>query len=391
MLNQAQIESLIGLPDDGHPVVSLFLEVDGATDRDSSYVPRAEELVRAARAGLLGQKTISASQRDDALTDLDRVVHFVREEFVRENHRGLVVFASRARRLWRVFPLFCRVKDRIVVEGHAYVRPLVQLMEDNPRCGVALVGREKGRLFVIEQGEVASQQEIADAVPGRIRPASRYGLADASRLLERHVDEQIHRHLRYMSAVLDTLVREEGLEYVLIGGPPDVLPEFRRTLTRKVRERIVGSIPIPLHLTPEEVLARSIASLQEARRAADETLIRDVLDEAGPNGERFATVGLAPTLDMLYRGAIQILVVGRDRAVSGLLCRRCGRLFAEGSICPVCGDTQPGEIQDLIEEAVDSALRGGAEVVFMEETPDWARRGGIGALLRFLPEPGPSV
>lgn len=385
MITREKIDALIGFAAGEMPVLSFFLEVDGARDPEGPYAVRAEEMIRQARLGLGEREGFTEAQRESAAADLDRIARFVRKEFERGDRRGLAVFACSPRGLWQVEPLGCRIKDRLILQNHAYVRPLILLMEENPRFGVALVDREKGHFFAIEQGEIVAQEEIRDNVPGRIRPGSWYGLAD--RGIERRVDSHIHQHLKHLAAVLDTFTRAERLTRLLIGGTPDVVPEFRDTLSGRVRDLVVGVLANPLFPTPSEVLARSGEAMRGIEAESEAALVRRALDEAYPQGR--AAVGLEATLDALYRGAVATLIVGRERVQPGRACRRCGRLFVEETACPVCQERAPAAVQDLIEEAVDAALYEGADVVFVDETPEWSRHEGIGALLRFEPPSAP--
>ena len=97
------------------------------------------------------------------------------------------------------------------------------------------------------------------------------------------------------------------------------------------------------------------------------------------------SLGLAPTIDALWRGEVQTLVVADELRLDGAECPECGRLDPEKiATCPECGAvTRP--VRDLLHRAMRLAVEksGAVEVV----RGDAARRlvesgGGIGALLR---------
>jgi peptide subunit release factor 1 (eRF1) len=67
-------------------------------------------------------------------------------------------------------------------------------------------------------------------------------------------------------------------------------------------------------------------------------------------------------------------------------CPSCGHLAADGARCPICGTATEPE-PDLVEEAVEAALRNGSRVetvpAGVEGADELEAAGGIGALLRF--------
>ena len=82
--------------------------------------------------------------------DLDHIAQF-ETKVERKDWRGLAIFGCAARHLWQVHP-WVRGSRPIPVAKSAAIRPLATLINDYPRCAVALVDRKQARLFLLEGG-----------------------------------------------------------------------------------------------------------------------------------------------------------------------------------------------------------------------------------------------
>jgi len=383
MIARGEIQTLAQWKPDGYPIVSLYLDVGRAVFREQEFDERADALICHARSELARQ-CLDGHAMERARYDLDEVARFLHNDFKRDQSRGLALFASSKRGLWRAFRLMETVKDRLVVAPRPYIRPIVSHLEQDPHCAAVMLDRETAHFYVFDQGEIAGEEIWTDDVLHKVWPGGWYGLSD--RRGGQHFTEPVHQHLIHVAAMLDMHVRWKGVRHVIVGGTPGVVAEFRRTLSRRVRECLVpGSIPEALHGPPtkEYVLKHATELLQKAENEANDALMQAVLDEAGRH--RYGVVGLETTLRALYHGAVQTLVVERDLTAPGFICRHCGRLFVAAVACPACSATDAVPSHDIIEDAVDMALADGGEVVFVHSTREWALRGTcVGGLLRFL-------
>jgi peptide subunit release factor 1 (eRF1) len=120
-------------------------------------------------------------------------------------------------------------------------------------------------------------------------------------------------------------------------------------------------------------------------REREARLLADVLEAAGSGGR--ATCGVRSTLEALWIGDVQTLLVSEGAHGEGCECRDCGRL-EQGLLpqCPACGNPMHA-VHDLFHRAMTRALQqsGSVEVLHGES----ARRlmqagGGLGARLRYL-------
>lgn len=383
MMTKQQLKALATFDSRGFPVVSFYLNVDGRFYSPIQNAERTHQLVRQARQQLSAHN-LSPQAQESVQQDLDHITRYVGAEFERGAWRGLALFSCSARGFWQAYPLPAPLPDRIRVEAGVCLRPLVGLCDDFARAVLALVDRERARLFVLEQEEIRESKTIFEEAPVRSRVGSHYGLADLR--IARHIEEHVHRHLQHTAAALDDLVEQEGVERILLGGPSETVAEFRRVFPERLAGWIVGEVSsLMLIASPKEVLSQSLEALEEAERREEAALVQEVREGSGPGGS--AVTGLAETLRALYQQAVRKLIVEREFSVSGRLCAECGRLFSSGP-CPECGASETHPVGDLAEAAMSAALRQEAEVEIVSSASEWFREVGIGALLRFpLPLP----
>jgi peptide subunit release factor 1 (eRF1) len=78
---------------------------------------------------------------------------------------------------------------------------------------------------------------------------------------------------------------------------------------------------------------------------------------------------------------VRALIVREDLSGSGYRCRTSGRLVLAKGDC--AGEGAPEPVRDLVDEAVEEALRQNVEVVVVTDPALTASVDGFAALLRF--------
>jgi peptide chain release factor subunit 1 len=363
---------------DGFPVVSLYVDVDGRRfPKRSDYQARAEHLARRAH-----EATEGIEDREHARSvhnDAKRMREFVHDEFDRKGGtRGLALFGCSGMGLREEISLPARVPERVVVGPRPYLLPLEAVLERYENVCLALVDREKARLFVSELDRIEEVSDVLDDVPGW---HDQGGWSQAR--YQRHIKEHVQRHLKHVAEVLMGLLRRRRYNRLVLAGPDEVVAELERELHDYVRRTIVARISSPMASSPADVLER-IWELEEEleRKREEEALGRLVAEIDGGTGR--AVAGIEDTIAALEQGRVDTLLVGADLETAGVRCSSCGHLAHRGKTCPACGSAMV-EIPDLVEEAIESALRQRCRVEVLPQgtAAALAPLGDIGALLRF--------
>lgn len=371
-LDPEVVRALASWPARDGLVVSLVLDVDGRRfPRKGDYETHLAGAVRRARAALAMRQLPKAVARA-AESDLERVAAYITREFERGDIRGVAVFASTPAGLWQVFHLPRSVGTRLVLDAHPHVLRLEALLANAERIALALISRDRARIFTSILGRATERTEVTDEVPGRHDQGGR-----SQTRFARHIEELMHRHLRHTADVLFALSRREPFEHLVLAGPDEVTAEFSKELHVWLAERVAARVALPMTAGIADVRAAfaQIEDELEAERAAG--VVERLRDETG--SARLGAVGIDAAIAAVTEGRAETLVFSDLQARSGSRCRSCGRLSLPVAKCPDCGAT-PEPVQDLIEELVDDALRHRCRVL---PAPPGAVSDGIGVLLRY--------
>jgi peptide chain release factor subunit 1 len=284
---------------------------------------------------LAGDTSLARGPRMSIAADLDRIQRALTG---RVPGAAVAVFACSGRGLFEQVVLPRSVRDRIVVDGSPWVRPLHALLDEYPRCGVVVVHGARRRAWELAAGE--------------LRPA--HG---------RDVDPG-----RY-----DVLV---------VGGAPAEVAAYLAGLPVAVRGKVAATFDLePATTTVAEIsrLAVPLAAHHEAesqRQRVSEVFT--VYDSGGP-----AVLGLEPCLQAASVGAVRALMVEDAASATGVVCEACGWLGRHGPACAACA-CPVRHSDDVIDELIESVVDQGGTVRRIRV--DTALRGWtVAASLHFAP------
>ncbi len=312
--------------------------------------------------------------------DLKRILELA--EQLHGNHaRGKAVFACSGKSIWREFDLPKRLKRTQLYVAHRFhLRPLAAVAASAPRCCVALIDRERARLFELWMGEVREQAEIVDPLP-RVGRTDGFSGYDAGHN-ERHVENQAMRHFKNVAQRLHELHNARGCDSFIVGCREDLWPQIEPHLHTYVRQKMLGRFAIdPALATAEQVREQGWRILDEREASERQALVREVMGGAQRNGR--GKVGLRGVLEALERGEVQTLLFGEAFYAPGSECSNCGHLDSNlVDTCPACGQRMRA-LEDVTDAILRRALDGNIAVVYIGPDPEFEKAGKIGALLRF--------
>jgi peptide chain release factor subunit 1 len=374
-LDGERLRKLAAWETDGLPVTSLYLDVDGRRwPRRGDYVRRAEDLLR--------QACEEAHQADrdwyrSVCDDVERMRSVVRDGFERKGVvRGLALFSCAGAGLWEEVALPQPVRDRVVVAPRPHLLPVEAMLELAEVFCIALVDRERARIFVVSLGELEEVSHLLDDVPGQ---HDQGGWAQAR--LQRHIEDHVQRHLKHVAGTVLRLLQRRKFDHLVLAGPDEAVAELERELHDYVRRTILGRASLAMAAPAEEVLAASMDLERGLERRREREAVDRLVSELTANTGR-AVAGMDDTLAALEAGRVHVLLVANGLTASGSRCARCGHPATEGETCPVCGGPMITGA-DLVEEAVEMALRQRCRVETVTEDQPLHDVGGIGTLLRF--------
>ncbi|MGC2322039.1 MAG: hypothetical protein WA463_05370 [Terriglobales bacterium] len=380
MITREELRQLAQIDSPDNSAVTFYFQPQ--TPQNKSHREeqiQVKDLVREALHGAEGNGN-NAGVR----SDLKRVQELA--EQLHGNHaRGKAVFACSAKGIWREFDLPKRLKKtQLYVANRFHLRPLAAVAASAPRCCVAIVDRERARLFELWMDEVREQAEIVDLLP-RTGRSSGPGGYDAGHV-ERHVENQAMRHYKNVAQRMLEL-QNAGCDSFVVGCREEVWPHLESQLHTYVKQRLLGRFSVdPPSVSAEQVREQAQRLLEEHGASERQALIREVMGGAQRNGR--GKVGLRGVLEALEQGEVQTLLFGEAFYAPGSECGNCGHLDSNlVDTCPACGK-KTRELDDVTDAILRRALDGNIAVVYIGADPQFEKAGKIGALLRFRADQG---
>jgi peptide chain release factor subunit 1 len=379
MLTEERIRQLQALDGLGARVLSVYLDLDPASQVWRTYRVAFEDLVKD-----LGER-LAERDRKELSAEASTVQAWLESQEPRG--LGLTVFSCTPRTLWHAEFLAVRVRNHLAFGPSPDVAPLLEIMDEHERYAVIVVDKVTARLFTVFAGEIEEQAGFRDELT--VAGHDQGGLSESRD--QRHHDTRVYGHLKRVAQRLVEIHRRRPFDRLIVAGPEEAATEFRRLLPRALAHRVTAVVRGETLASEQALLEKTLEIERRIERETEDRLLALLVDMAGPGGR--ASLGVGPTLAALWADMVQTLVLSHGRAVSGSACPNCLRLD-QGSVgsCPACGHaTRP--VHDLVHRAMARAVEQSASVEVLHGAA--ARRlmdlgAGMGALLRY-PSPVPQV
>jgi peptide chain release factor subunit 1 len=372
-----QLRELAGFRAEKGYAVSLFVGVDPSEAptpaeveaRVNAQLDEAHRLAQDRRAAM------SHEQRDALKRDLERIRGWFDDGFDRRGGtRGVAVFAASLDNFWSTVTLSEPLQGEARIGVELALAPLASRVGCDGAL-VAVVGRERGRVFRLRDGGLVEIAEQTDDVPGR---HDQGGWSQAR--YERHIDELAERHLRAVAETLETCLRRvRGVPLVLVGAD-EVRSSFESLLSKEAQSCIAGWTTAEAHADAGRLLDVVRPVLDAWCSTRESELLERWREEAGKNGR--AASGWDSTLEAASDGRVELLLVQSGVDQKAYQCPECGRAQSTDGRCPLDG-TSMQRRDDGLDLALHQTLAHGGTVHVVRDRDDLRPVGGVGALLRF--------
>lgn len=366
MLTENDLQELLNFQPK-QPVLSIYLNTDPSEGSADAYKLRLRTMLK----DVAMPKDVTA----------------VEEYFLHQydwSGRSVAIFSCAAQNFLRAFSLAVPIRNRVRVNHAPHVKPLADLLDSYGGYGVALVDKQGIRLFYFHMGELGEQEGMFGEAIKRTKrggassfPGRRGGTAGQTN----YVEELTERNMKDAAEFAVRFFQDHNVRRVLLGGTDDNLAQFRSLLPKSWQSLIVGSFPIGMNASKNEVMERAFQVGHEAELRREAHLLDTLITNTAK--KRGGAVRLDDTLKALHEGKIQTLVVKEGLREAGFQCQGCGYLTSiEMPTCPYCGGSF-SPTADVVEQAVHKVMQQGGEVEMIHTDHAEKKYGGIGAILRY--------
>jgi peptide subunit release factor 1 (eRF1) len=376
---QGTLQRLAAVQPGDHRVVSCYLKLEPRDRVRGKYLIKVKNRVRALQEALprLG---LDRQATDAVSADLDRVLDWLRAPGNLPSSQGVAIFASRAARLFETVPLPFVHRSRLAVDRTPLVRELVGVDEEFGRIYTVVVDRASARVFAVSATGAHEVLDIAaDSTRGGRFRGDQDGPGWGEHTYNNRIRQEKQRHYETVARELLALDRREPVQGLVLAGTGADATALAPFLQASLHERLMGAARLnPKELTAAQVHAATL-EVREAHKRAEESTLLDLVQ--AKEGEGWAVNGVRDTLRALAHGQVRTLLVSADASMPGWRCTQSGRLTLGAADCR--GEGEPVPVVDVIDDAIEEALRQRVEVNVIYGREQGERITGLAGLLRF--------
>ncbi len=381
------VDRLVRLDTGGHWVVSCYLKLEPRDRVRRKYRIKFKNRAKA-RLTDLERLKLGRSERDLIERDLERVRAYLDEPGNLPTGRGVAVFASEPIGLFEAVTLPRVFRSRLVIDRTPLVRELAALADEFGLVVCAVYDRTSARFFQVTAFGI---EELTSLSAGGTTRAGRFhgtsAAAGPGRGIAASGEHNYHqrirvekeRHYAGIAQRLFDLSRALPHRGFVLAGVGRDAAAVEPHLHPYIRKRVLGTTRLnPKSTTPACVMDAVLEVLHDAERAW-EVEHTEHLEEG--IGIGWAVNGVEAALRALAQGQVRTLLIDPTYSVAGFRCKGSGRLSTSANACRGEGEADP--VSDMIDEAIEEALRQRSQIDVVEDREAQAKLDGLAALLRF--------
>jgi peptide chain release factor subunit 1 len=349
------------------PVISLYLNLQADQNGKPSYTQFLKKEM-AARARTYAAGSEERTSFDD---DVERIEQYLATE-VAAGVNGLAIFACSGQDgFFEAIPVDVPIDShRLTVTGEPHVFPLELLLDRHPRHAVVLADSQSARIFIFGLGQTLAQQTVTGE---RVKRTSAGGWSQMR--YQRRMDNLQAEHVRDLVTALDEMVRDEGVEHVILAGDEVTTSLIKGELSKELAAKVIEVMKLEIRTPEQEIMAEAAEALRRHDAKTDAEVVERVLGDYRAGG--LAVTGLEETRDALEKGQVDelYLTTAAAEAPAGAPGNE-SEDQGEGASTALAGD-----------ELVAKARQTSASVRFIEDASLLSSVGGVAAALRYRVEP----
>jgi peptide subunit release factor 1 (eRF1) len=374
MLGRGVLSRLHTLTQEEGSTLTLYLDIDQnkQANRKRGWLVQAEALLKSLKAEHGADRKLADASR--------RAVDLLRR--VKPSGLSALVVVHLPSRTAEVHQLKVPMAASAYWRQGAFLRPVVEAMDEHERYGVVLTSTQRARLFTVSMGEIAEHEDLLSETSPRTRALGADQMRSQKRRDRRH-EEEVTIHVKKVIDALHDLALRVPFDRLIIAGTAKATAQLERLLPRRLQGKLVRSIPMPMTATPREVLDGILKVRERMEREQEASLVEGVLAELHDRGK--AVAGFAAVLDAVNQGRVWTLVYSKDFSALAGVCSDCAAYSAHArGPCVYCGGTVKPLAQpvDRVSQSV-LEMGGRVEVVDGPAKTALTKKGGVAALLRY--------
>lgn len=359
-------------------VLSVYLNVDQrqAANLNRGFEAALRDLLRSLQNGVEPE-----AERQRLRANSAEVLQFASR--YQPSGKCLVLFSEASSNFLWERSLQVPIETQAFWDCHPILRPLLEARDEFERYGVILTDRAHARLFTVVMGEIEENREALAQGDVRRFDATSQDQLRSQMHLQRRSNEHARWHQKNVAQMMDRLLDQQKFDRLVLAGPPEAASELKSLLSERLRQRLVGTLSLPIHAVEAEILKAAVALQESVERMEEREKVERLLTLAAKNHQ--AVVGVEATLEAVCGGRARELIYAEGFRRQGGECMECGILLADAEgLCSGCR-RQLRPVGNLLEPLVRRVFDEGGRVEQLkaEAAAMMQPAEGVGAFLRF--------
>lgn len=376
-----KLKELAGFKPTTMPVLSVYLN----TQPDQHGRDYFEPFLRKELKARASTYALKSAERNSFDTDVEKIMSWLNTD-LRSSSNGVAIFAcSGAGDFFEALQFDAPIqKNQLYVYHQPHLYTLAKLNDEYPPYAAVIADTNSARIFVFGLARTLAAETVTSP---KVRSRSQIGIDAAPfrspagwsmRRYQLHVENYHLRHSKEVVEQLDRIVREEGVEHIILAGDEVILPILREQLSPFLAAKVIKEKSLDIHIPEDELLKATLATMREHDAQTDAESVAAMIDEYRAGG--LAAVGVHDVLAALANGQVDTL----------FLSATLDQLHADKedlheALAPAAGELPPeADASVKIPDAlVTRAKQTNAHVKFIEDPALLANVGGVASLLRY--------
>lgn len=372
-LPEKLMERLLGFEPTPAPVISLYLDTRTNEQGQRTFMP----LVRKQLNERIKSYDLHSEERMSIEEDFVRITRYLESEMTGEV-QGLAIFACSAADDWFEIGHFEAPfeRNRLFISDRPHLYPLARLIDQYRQYAVVLADRNRAQIFVFATGRAVERQELQNVKTKH----TKVGGWSQSRY-QRHEENYHLHHAKEVVEALEKIVREEGINHIILAGDEEtVIPLLREQMPKTLEEKVIDAMSLGIDTPEHELLDESLKVFRRHDSLSDMEKVERLLNEF--RADDLGVAGVPETLAALSNGQVEEMLIAAtpeslqydEEEVKKVLTLYRGE------------EPLPDELdqRSVADELVRRAnVLSSAKVTFIEDKKRLELVGGVGGFLRY--------
>ena len=377
---RARLQRLAAVDAGRHRVVTCYQKLEPRDRSRGKYLIKLKNRVREV-VQALPRLGLERAAQEEVARDLERVQTHLRSPGNLPSAQGVALFACEPMGLFEAVPLPFVYRSRLAVDTAPLVRELASVEDEFGRILTVVLDRTAARFFEVTAYDAVELPGLrADSTRGKRFRGDEDGPPGwGEHTYNNRIRAEKQRHYEAIARELFAMDRRRPAHGLVLAGTGSDALAVEPFLHNYLVERVIGTARLnPKEATPARVHEATLAVREAWERDSERNLVREMQEALGSG---WSVNGMTSTLRALSRGQVRALLVHADAGQPGFRCSETGRLALTERDCR--GEGEPVPVLDVVDDAIEEALRQGVDVNVVYEPAARDAIEGLAGLLRF--------